>query len=109
MKRSRIGRAALATIGAMAVCVAGLTISANGAEAPSYREFTASTFRDVDRQYIVNGDEPAATDGDLRQFYKRMMGPKKTAEDGLIVNRVSGRDDKWSATQALNLTYCVST
>ena len=72
MKRSRIGRAALATIGAMAVCVAGLTISANGAEAPSYREFKASTFRDVDRQYIVNGDEPAATDGDLRQFYKRM-------------------------------------
>jgi Dual-action HEIGH metallo-peptidase len=108
MKRSRIGRAGLATAGALAVCVAGLAISADGAEAPSYREFKASTFRDTDRQYIVNGDEPAATDGDLRQFYKRMMGPKKTAEDGLIVNRVSGRDDKWSASQALSLTYCVS-
>ena len=29
--------------------------------------------------------------------------------EGLIVNTVSGRDDKWSASQALNLTYCVST
>jgi hypothetical protein len=109
MKPSSIGRAALATIGALAVCVAGLAISATGAEAPSYREFKASTFRDTDRQYIVNGDEVASTDGDLRQFYKRMMGPKKTAEDGLIVNRVSGRDDKWTASQALNLTYCVTT
>ena len=31
------------------------------------------------------------------------------AEDGLIVNRGDGVDDKWSAATALNLTYCVST
>jgi hypothetical protein len=110
MKKSRIGRVVLAATGVLAVGLSGLTTgAAEGSDAPSYQEFKASTFRATDRQYIVNGDEPAATDGDLRQFYKRMMGPKKTAEDGLVVNRVSGRDDKWSASQALNLTYCVST
>jgi hypothetical protein len=110
MKKSRIGRVVLAATGVLAVALAGPTIgAAQGSDAPSYKEFNASTFRDVDGQYIVNGDEPAANDGELRQFYKRMMGPKKTAEDGLIVNRVNGQDDKWSASQALNLTYCVST
>ena len=110
MKKSRIGRVVLAATGVLAVALAGPTIgAAQGSDAPSYKEFKASTFRDVDGQYIVNGDEPAATDGELRQFYKRMMGPKKTAEDGLIVNRVNNQDDKWSASQALNLTYCVST
>jgi hypothetical protein len=110
MKRSRIGQVLLATAGVVAVALAGPAIgAADGSGAPSYQEFKASTFRDLDRQYIVNGDEPAANDGQLRQFYDRMMGPKKTREDGLIVNTVNGRDDKWSATQALNLTYCVST
>ena len=110
MKQSRIGRVVLAATGVLAVGLAGPAIGpAQGSDAPSYKEFKASTFRDVDSQYIVNGDEPAATDGALRQFYDRMMGPKKTAKDGLIVNRVNGQDDKWSASQALNLTYCVST
>jgi hypothetical protein len=110
MKRSRVGRAVVAATGALVVALAGLTIgAAQGSDAPSYKEFKASSFRDVDSQYIVNGDEPAANAGDLRQFYDRMMGPKKTKEEGLIVNTVSGRDDKWSASQALNLTYCVST
>jgi hypothetical protein len=110
MKRNRLGQIVLAATGVLAVGLATPAIwAADGSGAPSYEEFKASTFRDVDRQFIVNGDEPAASDGALRQFYKRMMGPKKSAEDGLIVNRVGGQDDKWSASQALNLTYCVST
>ena len=110
MKKSRIGRVVLAATGVLAVALAGPAIgAAQGSEAPSYQEFKASTFRDVDNQYIVNGDEPVGSDGALRQFYKRLMGPKKTSEDGLIVNKVNGVADKWSASQALNLTYCVST
>jgi hypothetical protein len=110
MKKSRIGQVVLATTGVLAVGLSGLTAGvAQGSDAPSYKEFKASTFRDVDGQYIVNGDEPAGNDGALHQFYNRMMGPKKTANDGLIVNTVNGRDDKWSASQALNLTYCVTT
>src|SRR5215213_6137403 len=100
MKRNRLGQIALAATGVLAVGLSGLTVwGAEGSDAPSYQDFKASTFRDLDSQYIVNGDEPAGNNGDLRQFYDRMMGPKKTKEDGLIVNTVSGRDDKWSASQ----------
>jgi hypothetical protein len=110
MNRNRLGQIALAATGVLALGLAAPAIGAgDGSGAPSYQEFKASTFRDLDGQYIVNGDEVAGNNGDLRQFYDRMMGPKKTKEDGLIVNTVSGRDDKWSASQALNLTYCVST
>lgn len=76
---------------------------------PSFQDFRASTFQDLDHQFIVNGDEPASSDGALRQFYDAMVAEPDTDVDGLIVNRVNGRDDKWSATQALGLTYCVST
>ena len=79
------------------------------ARSPTFQEFVASTFQDEDRGYIVNGDEPATTRAALRQFYDAMVAEPDTDVDGLIVNRVNGQDDKWSASQALNLTYCVST
>ena len=87
---------------------AGQATAAEG-ETPTYSEFKASTFQDVDRTYIVNGDEPVSHDGDLHKFYDSMVAPEGGMEDGLIVNTVGGADDKWSASQALNLTYCVST
>jgi hypothetical protein len=108
MKRSRISKISVV---AASVALAALgTANAVGAEGdvPTYKEFKASTYVDTDGQYIVNGDEPVSSDGALRKFYESMMGPDKTREDGLIVNTVNGRDDKWSASQALNLTYCVS-
>lgn len=76
---------------------------------PTFQEFVGSTFQDEDRGYIVNGDEPATTKGDLRRFYDGMVTETATPIDGLIVNTVNGDDDKWTAAQALNLTYCVST
>lgn len=109
----------LRTLSAITLATGALTLSGLPATAttdygdvPSYTEFRASTFVDTDSQYVVNGDEPMATDGKLRQFYDSMVRDKHTGkqlEDGLIVNTVSGKDDKWSASQALNLTYCVST
>ncbi|HET6967285.1 MAG TPA: M57 family metalloprotease [Ornithinibacter sp.] len=110
------------TLARTAAAVAGSTLAITSAfaataaaaptsdgTAPSFQEFLASTFQDADRGYIVNGDEPATSQGALRQFYDTMVAQPDTDVDGLIVNRVSGRDDKWSASQALNLTYCVST
>ncbi|MFQ6172413.1 M57 family metalloprotease [Oryzobacter sp. R7] len=97
----------LAVSTAFVATAAAVPTSTDGA--PSFQEFRASTFKDFDTQYIVNGDEPAATDGVLRQFYDTMVAQPDTDVDGLIVNRVNGQDDKWSASQALNLTYCVST
>ena len=105
-----------------AAAVAGTTLAVTSAFAatavaaptgdgavPTFQEFAASTFQDLDGGYVVNGDEPATSTGALRQFYDAMVAEPDTLEEGLIVNTVSGRDDKWSATQALNLTYCVST
>lgn len=105
-----------------AAAVAGTTLAVSSAfaataaaaptsdgAAPTYQEFAASTFQDVDGGYLVNGDEPVTSLGLLRQFYDDMVAEPDTDADSLIVNTVSGRDDKWSASQALNLTYCVST
>lgn len=93
------------------------TVVAGGASAapspsggiPTFQQFADSTFQDEDRGFIVNGDEPATTKGDLRRFYGAMVTETTTPIDGLIVNTVRGADDKWTASQALNLTYCVST
>lgn len=103
---------ALAATAAAALAV-GTVIPAAGAtqldsDVPSYQEFAESTYRDVDGSYIVNGDEVVSNGGDLKAFYDQLMGPA-TPSDGLIVNTVNGADDKWSASQVGNLTYCVST
>ncbi|GAA5124758.1 hypothetical protein GCM10023339_46800 [Alloalcanivorax gelatiniphagus] len=78
---------------------------------PTFGEFQASAYRDVAGQYVVNGDETIVNTKELQAFYDEMIADYQ-AGDGpsaeLIINRVYGRDDKWSATQARNLTYCVS-
>lgn len=93
---------------ASVTALAAVTTTAYAVTAPTYKEFAASTYTDPTGVKIVNGDEPVDSAGELRQFYDDLVAPK-TQEDGLIVNRVSTGDDKWSASQALNLTYCVST
>ena len=104
---------ALAATAAAALAV-GTVIPAAGAtplddsDVPSYQEFAASTYRDVDGGYVVNGDELISNQGDLQSFYDVLVGPE-TPTDGLIVNTVNGADDKWSTSQVGNLTYCVST
>jgi hypothetical protein len=78
---------------------------------PTFGEFQASTFRDVAGQYVVNGDETIGSTKMLRDYYDEMIASFQ-AGDGpsaeLIINRIYGVDDKWSATTARNLTYCVS-
>jgi hypothetical protein len=114
MQRSRLGQFALASVAVLATTMstsmATPAIAATDSDIPSFSEFHSQTFKDVDQQYVVNGDEPVATTGDLKTFYDSMVGSsKKTTENGLVVNTVGGVDDRWSASQALNLTYCVST
>lgn len=112
MLSSRTSRISVG-IACLAAAFAGATVSASAADsdatdAPTYQEFKASTYVDVDGAYVVNGDEVISNDGALKKFYEQMVKPK-SQKDGLIVNRVNGADDKWSSSQALNLTYCVST
>ena len=103
--------ATLAT-GALTLSTLAPTMASDtSGDVPTYQEFRASSLVDTDSQYIVNGDEPVASDGRLRQFYDSMVSDRPSGhqlEEGLIVNTVNGRDDRWSASQVGNLTYCVS-
>lgn len=111
MFSSRISRISVGAA-CLVAAFAGASVSASAADGddvPTYKEFESSTYVDIDGAYVVNGDEVVSTKADLKKFYERLVGPTETKEDGLIVNTVGGADDKWSASQALNLTYCVST
>ncbi len=114
----KLSTRALAIAGATLACVAATLgpAQAGGGPAtdstiPTFTEYKSWAHQDLDGQYIVNGDEAIADTGSLRQYFDSMTADRKTGhqlEEGLIVNTVQGRDDKWSASQALNLTYCVS-
>jgi hypothetical protein len=110
MKRARAGRFALAAAGALVLALTAPAVEASqGTGIPTFKEFKASTFQDVDGQYIVNGDEPVAGTGALRSYYDGMVGvAQKINQAGLIVNTVRGNDDRWGRAKAGNLTYCVS-
>ena len=60
---------------------------------PTFKQFKASTFRDADGQFIVNGDEPVANKRQLKAYYNAMRG----WDQSLIVNTVGGVQDKWTA------------
>ena len=111
MNRSRVVRFVLATTGALtAALLAPGVDAAPGTSVPTFQEFRASTVRDVDRQYIVNGDEPVANTAGLRSYYEGMVGTAspKLNEAGLVVNTVGGEDDRWTRAQVGRLRYCVS-
>lgn len=80
----------------------------------SWGEFKALAYQEAETGvFITNGDELAETEDDLRAAYARYLGEVEAAGEGvasgpLIVNVVGGADDRWSSTQALQLTYCVS-
>ncbi len=107
MQRTRLGAIALGATALLGATLASPALAATDSEIPTFQEFHASTFQDIDQQYVVNGDEPVSGAGDLKKYYDSMVAPE-TLNEGLIVNTVGGADDKWSASQALNLTYCVS-
>jgi hypothetical protein len=112
MNRSRAARIALAATGGLALAMALAAPSvqaAQGTGVPTFQEFRASTFQDVDGQYIVNGDEPVAGTRALRSYYDGMLGvAQKISTTGLVVNTVRGSDDKWSNARVGKLTYCIS-
>jgi serine protease len=74
-------------------------------QAPSWEEFRDETYRETfdGGQYIVNGDIAIADDKNLLEFWQGLT------QGGLIVNTAGGQDTKWTDTQKLNLTYCIST
>jgi len=90
----------------MGGCVGG-TIEGyvdNGSGVPTFAEFEQATYHEPmeDGVYIVNGDTPIPNVKQLREFYDALFHP------ALIVHQNGGSDAKWSSSQKLNLTYCVS-
>jgi hypothetical protein len=112
MNRTRVVRLALAATGSLAVAMALAVPSVQAAQTtgvPTFQEFKASTYRDADGQYLVNGDEPVDGNAALKSYYEGMVGPvQKTVATGLIVNVRGNKDDRWPDAKVGNLTYCVS-
>ena len=105
-----------------AAAVAGTTLAVTSAFAatavaaptgdgavPTFQEFAASTFQDPTAATSSTATSRPRRPGRCASSTTRWSPSRTPSTEGLIVNTVSGRDDKWSATQALNLTYCVST
>jgi len=104
MKRSTI----LAGV-VVSTFAAGCTVGEPGLssdEYVSFEEFKALTYHEPweGGVYIVNGDTPVLDDKALYEFWQAVYEPGSA----LIVNTSGGVDTKWTATQKLNLTYCVS-
>jgi hypothetical protein len=100
-------------------CLAAVVLMscAEGEPTPmSWDDYLAGAQReDGSGIFIVNGDEPADDVGELRSYYDHYLelfndahSDVHSTDQPLLVNKVNGVYDKWSATQALNLTYCVS-
>ncbi len=70
----------------------------------SYEQFKASLYQEPDTGFfIVEGDIPVDGETALRKYYDENVRP-----GALIINTSNGADTAWSSSQALNLTYCVS-
>src|SRR6185295_14083141 len=74
----------------------------------TFEEFKATVYREPFEggKYIVNGDTPIANEKQLREFFEEKV--KMRQKTRLILDQVSGLDNKWNQQQKGNLTYCVS-
>src|SRR5688572_22855830 len=100
---------------AISVLAAGCTV---GSDALTYEEFKTHAYQEPDTGiYVMNGDEIVVDEAAMFDIYQLYLESHydaiddgySTLEQGLIVNRVGSSDDKWSASTAANLTYCIDT
>jgi len=101
----------------MAVLGCGSGAQPDAQQPLGWEAFRAAAYQEPDTGvFITNGDELAETEADLFAAYLRYasglaaVGDAPAAGDlnPLIVNRVGGADDRWSATAAASITYCIS-
>lgn len=117
MKRTRLATLAAATTAVLAAGLSPLTtgtasadVAKEGSDVPTFQEFKQDTYRDASGVYVVNGDVPVKSTKLLREYYEHMVATDDEADKStsLAVNTIYGSDDLWTASQASNLTYCVS-
>jgi serine protease len=101
------------------VLAIGLAACSSDTEVLTYDEFKAQAYQEPDTGlFVINGDELVETEAAMQELYDGYLQSVADAalraeglavlEQPLIVNRVGGVDDKWSASTAQNLTYCIS-
>jgi serine protease len=75
----------------------------------TFEDFEATVYKEPFEggKYIVNGDTPIANEKQLREFFEKQV--KQPAPGRLIVDQISGMDNKWNQQTKKRLTYCVST
>ena len=114
MQRLGAGFSAFTLMGLLSACGPG---QEPGPEAAAPATLTWEQFRSLAVEepdtgaFVTNGDELVEDELGLRQAYSRFVaqsGELGEARSELVVNTVNGRDDRWSASTAANLTYCVS-
>src|SRR5689334_6098918 len=78
---------------------------ASSADELSWSKFLSQVHQIPDQDlFIVNGDSTVEGWKNLRAFYEvAVLGGQQ-----LIIDQTGGVDSKWTDTQKLNLTYCVS-
>ncbi|NOJ98269.1 hypothetical protein D7W82_36100 [Corallococcus sp. CA049B] len=77
---------------------------------PTWEEFQANAYREPweGGKIIVNGDEALDSEEELKAYFHNVVEAQLgKSQDGLAVYYIGG-DIKWSSTQKLNLTYCIS-
>jgi Matrixin len=79
----------------------------------TYEEFlTSGLYQEESGEFITNGDEMVEDEAGLREYYNQHIAvndDQTSTAQALAIATSGGKDVKWSATQARNLTYCVST
>lgn len=110
---TRFSTATVLLLGTLAAC------AASDQDTLTYDEFKAQAHQEPGTGvFIINGDELVEDEAGMHALYDRYLDSVREAADRadglgtatshLIVNRVGGADDKWSASVAQNLTYCIS-
>jgi serine protease len=106
MSRVRCAQSFLGVALLLAACTPSMDEElGSSVPAMSYEEFEAQTYREPweGGVWIVDGDTPIVGRKLLREFYDQVF-----TDNALIVHRAGGVDARWSDSQKLNITYCVS-
>ncbi|NMO21715.1 matrixin family metalloprotease [Pyxidicoccus fallax] len=101
--------ALMAGVALLGTACGGPEASETQAPALSWEEFRANSFQDEEGKYIIDGDMAFDSEEQLKEFFDENVAKDTgSSAGGLAVYYSGGRDIKWTATQARNLTYCVS-
>lgn len=102
--------AMLASVSLLGAACGGPESAQESEAKPTWEEFKANAYREPweGGKIIVNGDEALESEEELAAYFKNVVESQLgQSQNGLAVYYIGG-DIKWSSSQKLNLTYCIS-